>query len=66
MAKKGYVFMPENERKELLEALSSVDRALLTRHPSNPRDMSVCRELLELRPHILPTAETEAKIIYQK
>lgn len=52
MAKKGYVFMPERERKELLEALSSVNRVLITKHPSNPKDMSVCHELLELRPHI--------------
>lgn len=51
-AKKGYVFMPEHERKELLEALSSVDKVFLTKHSSNPEDMSVCRELLELQPHI--------------
>lgn len=51
-AKKGHVFMPENERKELLEALSSVDKVILTKHPSNPKDISVCRELLEIQPHI--------------
>lgn len=51
-AKKGYVFMPQRERKELLEALSSVDKVILTKHPPNPEDMSVCRDLLALRPNI--------------
>ncbi len=51
-AKKGYVFMPENERKEILEALACVDRVLITSHPQNPKDMSVCNELLKLRPDV--------------
>ncbi len=50
--KKGCVFMPQNERKELLEALTCVDRVLITSHPQNPKDMSVCKELLRLRPDI--------------
>lgn len=52
IAKKGGVFMPERERKEILEALSCVDEVILTKYPKNPKDMSVCRELLQLRPHI--------------
>ncbi len=52
LAKKGYVFMPERERKEILEALSSVDKVVLTKHPKNPRDMSVCSELSAIRPDI--------------
>jgi len=52
MKKKGYVFMPQEERKEILEALEAVDRVIITNHPENPEDMSVCRELRELRPHI--------------
>lgn len=51
-AKKGYVFMPEKERQEILEALRGVDEVILTRHPKNPKDMSVCQELLEIRPDI--------------
>ena len=51
-AKKGYVFMPEKERKEILEALVDVDKVILTKHSKNPRDMSVCKELLKIRPHI--------------
>ena len=50
--KKGYVFMPQEERAEILVALAMVDRVVLTNHPSNPQDMSVCQELRELRPHI--------------
>lgn len=50
--KKGSVFMPENERIELLAALKPVDRVVLTKHEPNPEDMSVCRELEELKPHI--------------
>ncbi|MBI1839184.1 MAG: HAD-IIB family hydrolase [Candidatus Colwellbacteria bacterium] len=52
MAKKSHIFMPQEERKEVLEALSCIDAVVLTKHPKNVKDMSVCRELLELRPHI--------------
>ena len=51
-AKKGRVFMPQKERKEVIEALRSVDMVMITKHPKNPKDMSVCRELREIRPHI--------------
>lgn len=50
-AKKGFVFMPEHERKEILESISGVDRVVLTRHEPDPKDMSVCRELEEIKPH---------------
>lgn len=50
--KKGYVFMPQEERKEVIEALGSVDEVIFTSHGPDPDDMSVCRELDELRPHI--------------
>jgi D-beta-D-heptose 7-phosphate kinase/D-beta-D-heptose 1-phosphate adenosyltransferase len=51
-AKKIHVFMPEQERKEVLEALGPVDRVVVTKHGKQPKDMSVCRELAELRPNI--------------
>ncbi|MDP2641145.1 MAG: adenylyltransferase/cytidyltransferase family protein [Candidatus Yanofskybacteria bacterium] len=51
-AKKGFVFMPQNERKEVLEALRWVDRVVITEHESLPQDMSVCRELKKLKPNI--------------
>jgi len=50
--KKGYVFMPQHERKELIEAIEGVDKVMLTRHLKNAEDMSVCAELLHLEPDI--------------
>lgn len=51
-AKKGYAFMPQEERKEIIKALAMVDEVALTNHPPNPKDMSVCAELASLKPHI--------------
>lgn len=50
--KKGYVFMPQKERKEIIESLVGVDRVVVTKHSKNSRDMSVCAELLKIRPDI--------------
>lgn len=53
--KRRHVFMPDSERKEIIEAFACVDRVFLTEHSENPRtskDMSVCKELLKIKPHI--------------
>lgn len=50
--KKGVVFMPQDERKEVIEAIRGVDEVVLTNHPPRPEDMSVCVELEKLRPNI--------------
>lgn len=50
--KKGTVFMPEEERKEMIEALRGVDRVMLTKHKPDTDDMSVCESLMELKPDI--------------
>jgi cytidyltransferase-like protein len=50
--KKGASFMPEKERKEIIEALRCVDEVVLTLHPKNPKDMSICRELKKIKPDI--------------
>lgn len=50
--KKGFVFMPEKERKEIIEAFGCVDKVVLTSHSKKSKDMSVCRELQEIRPDI--------------
>src|SRR5438105_2042432 len=50
--KKGYVFMPEQERKEIIEAFASVDRVILTSHEKDTKDISISRDLLTIRPHI--------------
>ena len=50
--KKGKIFMPQRERKELIEALRPVNRVVLTSHARHPKDMSVCKELQRLKPDI--------------
>lgn len=50
--KKDDVFMSERERKEIIKALSSVDKVVLTSHKPNPVDMSVCAELIKIKPAI--------------
>lgn len=71
--KKGFAFMPQRERKALIQAIAAVDRVIVSRHPKRPKDMSVSRELLLARPDIfanggdrniknIPEAETCRKI----
>lgn len=50
--KKGYIFMTDKERKEVIEGLRSVDKVLITGHKKGAEDMSVCSELRKIRPHI--------------
>ncbi len=52
MAKKGFVFMPEAERKEVIEAFRAVDEVVLTKHEVGTADMSICKALEEVRPDI--------------
>lgn len=53
--KKGYSFMSESERKEVIEAFEVVDRVIISSHPANPanaEDMSVSADLRKLKPDI--------------
>lgn len=50
--KKGYVFMTERDREEIISALEAVDRVIISSHPENPEDMSVCKELERLKPDV--------------
>ena len=50
--KKGIIFMPQRERKEILEAIIGVDQVILTRHKKNTSDMSIKSELKRLRPDV--------------
>jgi len=50
--KKRHIFMPEHERKEVIQAFQSVDRVVLTGHGPDPADMSVVRELQKLKPDV--------------
>lgn len=50
--KKGFSFMPEHERKELIQSIKSVDRVVLTNHKPDSDDMSVCVALKKIKPDI--------------
>src|SRR3989344_2298021 len=51
-AKKGYTFMPDHERKEIIEAIKAVDRVILSSHKKNTKDFSISRDIRALRPHV--------------
>ena len=59
--KKGFVFIPQNERKEIIKSLKWVDRVILTGHNSHPKDMSVGVELKKLRPNIFANGGDRVK-----
>ena len=50
--KKGYAFMPEQERKEILLSMEFVNEVVITSHTLGDKDRSVCKELRELKPYI--------------
>jgi len=50
--KKQHIFMHEKERKEIIEALKPIDRVILSKHKPNTKDVSVCKELEEIKPDI--------------
>lgn len=52
LKKKGFVFMPENERLEIIQSLKSIDKVVLTKHKKDPTDMSVTHMLEILKPNI--------------
>lgn len=50
--KKGYAFMPEAERAELIRHIKWVDEVVITGHTPDDDDMSVVAELIALKPDI--------------
>lgn len=50
--KKGFVFMPETERKEIIEAFRAVDEVVLSGHGQHPTDMSVADDLRAIKPDV--------------
>ena len=50
--KKGFAFMDQEERKAILKAIRYVDEVIVTDHPENLTDTSVCAELEKLKPDI--------------
>jgi len=59
--KKGFVFIPQNERKEILKSIKWVDKVILTKHGLNPKDMSIGAELKNLRPNIFANGGDRTK-----
>ncbi len=51
-SKKGYVFMHEKERTEIIKRIAGVKRVILTKHKKNDPDRSVSRELTRLKPDV--------------
>ncbi len=50
--KKGFVFMPEHERKEVIEAFEGVDEVIVSSHKKNTKDISISKEIRAIRPHV--------------
>lgn len=50
--KKGYNFMSQEDRKEIILGFSCVDEVALTNHSQNTTDMSVCEELRLIKPDV--------------
>ena len=50
--KKGYSFMNETGRKEIIEAIKGVDKVVISYHKEGTKDMSVCEELRKIKPNI--------------
>lgn len=59
--KKGFVFMIEPERKEILEHIHGVDKVIISSHTKNTKDMSVCAELRKLKPDIFANGGDRTK-----
>lgn len=59
--KKGYAFMSERDRKEIIEAISVVDEVVISSHPKDPEDMSVARDLKKIMPDIFANGGDRTK-----
>ena len=61
-SKKGFVFMPQKERAELIRELPFVDTVILTDHKKDDPDKSVCRALAKVRPDIFANGGDRKKV----
>ena len=50
--KKGYAFMPQKERAEIIAAIYGVDKVVFTSHKKDDTDRSVSRDLAKLKPAV--------------
>ncbi len=51
-SKKGYCFMSQKQRKEIIEAIKYVDRVILTEHKPGTKDMGIVHTMKKLKPDI--------------
>lgn len=51
-AKKGFVFMNEEDRREILKGFECVDHVFVSTHKKNTKDMSILKELKTTMPSI--------------
>ena len=61
IAKKGFKFMGEGERKEVLEAIRYVDEVVLTKHLAGTTDLSVSEALLRVKPDVFANGGDRTK-----
>lgn len=59
--KKGFAFMPEAERKEIIEHIKWVDKVIITHHKPDTKDISVCVDLCKIKPHIFANGGDRTK-----
>ena len=59
--KKGFVFISQKERKEIIESIRWVDRVIFTGHNFAPKDMSVSNELRKIKPNIFANGGDRTK-----
>jgi len=59
--KKGFVFMPQKERMELLRSFPFVDSVVLTKHTRDDPDRSVARALRQVRPAVFANGGDRGK-----
>lgn len=57
--KKGFAFMQEQDRKEIIEGFACVNKVILTSHVFNTTDMSVCNELESLKDRLIHSNDHE-------
>ena len=49
---KSYIFMPQDERKQILESIRYVDNVIISYHDDSAEDLTVCSELMVIRPDV--------------
>lgn len=50
--KKGFTFLSEKERKDILLSIKYVDQVYVTKHKPNDSDTSVCEALKKIKPNL--------------